>query len=243
MARTRVTGYTDESHAVDGRAESSNNAPRGPNLGFQACAAGTLPSLLLARLPNAESAVGTQSTEERMGTEVRRPAGAIQWTHAAPSVEPGADGAAADPAPRDASAEPAGTPLRELVGAMFTTPKELRHLAERELGELFVPVEVLAESAHTAVYTLHPGSLAPLLVHAERAGTGTRSASPAWRRRASRAPAGGGSGPRRPRSARACRTPTPPARRSTGCRGWSARRTSAASRSTPAAATRPGSTP
>jgi hypothetical protein len=59
--------------------------------------------------------------------------------------------------------------LTELVGAMFTTPKELRHLAERELGELFVPVEVLAESAHTAVFTLHPGSLAPLLVHAERA--------------------------------------------------------------------------
>ena len=104
-----------------------------------------------------------------MSTEVRSPTGAIQWTHAAPSVEPGADRAAADSAPRDASAEPAGAPLTELVGAMFTTPKELRHLAERELGELFVPVEVLAESAHTAVYTLHPGSLAPLLVHAERA--------------------------------------------------------------------------
>ena len=96
-----------------------------------------------------------------MGTEVRRPAGAIQWTHAAPSVET----KAADGAP-DESAVPV---LTELVGAMFTTPKELRHLAERELGELFVPVEVLAESAHTAVYTLHPGSLAPLLVYAERA--------------------------------------------------------------------------
>ena len=95
-----------------------------------------------------------------MGTEVRRPAGAIQWTHAAPSAN-GADGVEAD-----ATAAPV---LTELVGAMFTTPKELRHLAERELGELFVPDEVLAESAHTAVYTLHPGSLAPLLVHAERA--------------------------------------------------------------------------
>ena len=95
-----------------------------------------------------------------MSTEVRRPAGAVQWTHAAPSAE-GGDGVEAD-----ATAVPV---LTELVGAMFTTPKELRHLAERELGELFVPVEVLAESAHTAVYTLHPGSLAPLLVHAERA--------------------------------------------------------------------------
>ena len=95
-----------------------------------------------------------------MGTEVRRPAGAVQWTHAAPS----ADGA--DSVEADATAAPV---MSELVGAMFTTPKELRHLAERELGELFVPVEVLAESAHTAVYTLHPGSLAPLLVHAERA--------------------------------------------------------------------------
>jgi hypothetical protein len=101
-----------------------------------------------------------QSMEERMGTQVQRPAGAVQWTHAAPSSD-GAEGVEAD-----ATAAPV---LTELVGAMFTTPKELRHLAERELGELFVPVEVLAESAHTAVYTLHPGSLAPLLVHAERA--------------------------------------------------------------------------
>jgi hypothetical protein len=107
---------------------------------------------------------GTQSMEERMGTEVRRPAGAIQWTHAAPSADHGAAGAGADAA----LAGPAAPALTELVGAMFTSPKELRHLAERELGELFVPVEVLAESAHTAVYTLHPGSLAPLLVHAER---------------------------------------------------------------------------
>ena len=96
-----------------------------------------------------------------MGTEVRRPAGAVQWTHAAPSADCAVDGEEAD-----ATAAPV---MSELIGAMFTTPKELRHLAERELGELFVPVEVLAESAHTAVYTLHPGSLAPLLVHAERA--------------------------------------------------------------------------
>ena len=98
-----------------------------------------------------------------MGTEVRRSAGAIQWTHAAPSVDSGADEAA------DVTlADPAAPLMKELVGAVFTSPKELRHLAERELGELFVPVEVLAESAHTAVFSLHPGSLAPLLVHAER---------------------------------------------------------------------------
>jgi len=104
-----------------------------------------------------------------MGTEVKRPAGAIQWTHAAPSVESGAEGAA-DAGPGESRVEEGAQALQAaLVGTMFTTPKELRHLAERELGELFVPVEVLAESAHTAVYTLHPGSLAPLLVHAERA--------------------------------------------------------------------------
>lgn len=104
-----------------------------------------------------------------MGTEVRRPKGAIQWTHAAPPAEADGDGAATDIAPGASSSEAEAALLKELVGAVFTTPKELRHLAERELGELFVPVEVLAESAHTAVYTLHPGSLAPLLVHAERA--------------------------------------------------------------------------
>lgn len=99
-----------------------------------------------------------------MGIEVRRPAGAIQWTHAAPSVDSGADEAATEAL----LADPAAPLMRELVGAVFTSPKELRHIAERELGELFVPVEVLAESAHTAVFSLHPGSLAPLLVHAER---------------------------------------------------------------------------
>jgi hypothetical protein len=102
-----------------------------------------------------------------MGTQARRPAGAVQWTHAAPGAEARAE-APAFGAARDGTAEAAVTPLQELVGTMFSTPKELRHLAERELGELFVPVEVVAESAHCAVYTLHAGSLAPLLVHAER---------------------------------------------------------------------------
>lgn len=100
-----------------------------------------------------------------MGTEVRKPAGAIQWTHAAPLTESGAADAGAGERRVEDGAQAL---LTELVGAMFTSPKELRHLAERELGELFVPVEVLAESAHTGVFTLHPGSLAPLIVHAER---------------------------------------------------------------------------
>jgi hypothetical protein len=115
-----------------------------------------------------EDGRGEQSMEERMGTEIRKPGGAIQWTHAAPFAEANGDGTATA-AVDDAGSDSGHAPLTQLVGAMFTTPKELRHLAERELGELFVPVEVLAESAHTAVYTLHPGSLAPLLVHAERA--------------------------------------------------------------------------
>lgn len=111
-----------------------------------------------------------------METQVRRRAGAVQWTHAVP----GGDGAG-DGQPDIGAQAPASTPtaapadydedapLRELVGTTFSSAKELRHLAEREMGELFVPVELLAESEHVAVFTLHPGSLAPLLVHAERA--------------------------------------------------------------------------
>lgn len=58
---------------------------------------------------------------------------------------------------------------QELVGEMFTTPKELRHLAERQFGELFVPVEVLAESALSTIISLTSSALGPLVVHAERA--------------------------------------------------------------------------
>ena len=111
-----------------------------------------------------------------METQVRRRTGAVQWTHAVPGGDAPADGQT-DIAPHYV-ANPATTvaagydhddpPLRELVGATFSSAKELRHLAEREMGELFVPVELLAESEHVAVFTLHPSSLAPLLVHAER---------------------------------------------------------------------------
>ena len=103
-----------------------------------------------------------------METQVRRGTGAVQWTHAAPGAEALTDGQP-DIEPREPSAGDEDAPLRELVGTTFSSAKELRHLAEREMGELFVPVELLAESEHCAVFTLHPGTLAPLLVHAERA--------------------------------------------------------------------------
>lgn len=112
-----------------------------------------------------------------METQARRRTGAVQWTHAVPSGDAAADGQAdiapqyvANPATTTAAASyDEDAPLQELVGTTFSSAKELRHLAEREMGELFVPVELLAESEHVAVFTLHPGSLAPLLVHAERA--------------------------------------------------------------------------
>jgi len=62
---------------------------------------------------------------------------------------------------------PTGAPPA-LVGSMFTRAKELRHLAEQELGELFVPVEVLAESDHSAVFALRSDGAGRILVHAER---------------------------------------------------------------------------
>lgn len=57
---------------------------------------------------------------------------------------------------------------RDLVGALFTTAKELRHLAERHFGDLFVPTEILAQSDHFAVVRLQTDHLGPLTVHAER---------------------------------------------------------------------------
>jgi hypothetical protein len=55
-----------------------------------------------------------------------------------------------------------------LVGAMFSTPKELRHLAEQQFGDLFVPTEVISENAHSAVIALRPDNVGTLVVHAER---------------------------------------------------------------------------
>ena len=56
----------------------------------------------------------------------------------------------------------------ELVGSMFTTAKELRHLAEQQYGDLFVPTEVLTQDDHSAVLRLHPDHRGALTVHAER---------------------------------------------------------------------------
>ena len=58
--------------------------------------------------------------------------------------------------------------VQELVGATFTSPKDLRHLAEQLFGEDFVPTTVLAESAHFGVFALSAGEQGRVVVHAER---------------------------------------------------------------------------
>ena len=55
-----------------------------------------------------------------------------------------------------------------LIGTMFTTAKELRHLAEQALGQLFVPTEVLTADERTADLVLRPSGMGEILVHAER---------------------------------------------------------------------------
>ncbi len=55
-----------------------------------------------------------------------------------------------------------------LVGSMFTTAKDLRHLAEQSLGQLFVPTEVRSEDEHSADLVLRPAGMGEILVHAER---------------------------------------------------------------------------
>jgi hypothetical protein len=55
-----------------------------------------------------------------------------------------------------------------LIGTMFTTPKDLRHLAEQALGQLFVPVEVVVADAEHADMVLRPAGMGEIIVHAER---------------------------------------------------------------------------
>ena len=55
----------------------------------------------------------------------------------------------------------------DLIGAMFTTAKELRHLAEQSYGELFVPTEPIVEAATFAIYGLRVGG-GRVIVRAER---------------------------------------------------------------------------
>lgn len=56
----------------------------------------------------------------------------------------------------------------ELLGALFTTPKELRHLAEQSLGQLFVQTELVHEDEHVAELVLRPAGMGAIHVHAER---------------------------------------------------------------------------
>lgn len=56
-----------------------------------------------------------------------------------------------------------------LTGAMFTTLKELRHLAEQQYGQLFVPTEVLSKSTLRMVVELRLNGLGRVVLHAERA--------------------------------------------------------------------------
>lgn len=56
----------------------------------------------------------------------------------------------------------------ELIGELFTTPKELRHLAEQKLGQLFIPTELRSESERSADLVLRPDGMGEILVHARR---------------------------------------------------------------------------
>lgn len=55
-----------------------------------------------------------------------------------------------------------------LLGATFTTPKDLRHLAEQCLGQLFVPTEVVHAGDRAATLVLRPEGMGEILVQAER---------------------------------------------------------------------------
>jgi hypothetical protein len=56
----------------------------------------------------------------------------------------------------------------ELIGAVFVNATELRHLAEREFGQLFVPVELLSDQVHGGVFALQVRGVGRLVVHADR---------------------------------------------------------------------------
>jgi hypothetical protein len=56
----------------------------------------------------------------------------------------------------------------EMVGAVFVNATELRHLAEREFGQLFVPVVTLADHERGGVFALQVRGTGRVVVHAER---------------------------------------------------------------------------
>lgn len=59
--------------------------------------------------------------------------------------------------------------LHELVGTVFTTPKDLRHLAEQQFRQLFVPADVLTTSASRIAVELRLDGHGRVVVHGERA--------------------------------------------------------------------------
>ena len=56
----------------------------------------------------------------------------------------------------------------ELLGMVFTTPKNLRHIAEQALGQQFVPTELVHEDERSADLVLRPTGMGEILVHGER---------------------------------------------------------------------------
>jgi hypothetical protein len=59
-------------------------------------------------------------------------------------------------------------PAEELLGMVFSTPKDLRHSAEQVLGQEFIPTEVLCEDETSADLRLRPAGMGEIHVHAER---------------------------------------------------------------------------
>ena len=71
----------------------------------------------------------------------------------------------------DAEIGTAGSDLgaaEELLGLVFSTPKDLRHSAEQVLGQEFIPTEVLSEDETSADLRLRPAGMGEIHVHAER---------------------------------------------------------------------------
>ena len=71
----------------------------------------------------------------------------------------------------DAEIGTAGSDLgaaEELLGLVFSTPKDLRHSAEQVLGQEFVPTEVVSEGENSADLRLRPAGMGEIIVHAER---------------------------------------------------------------------------
>ncbi|HET7461045.1 MAG TPA: hypothetical protein VFJ82_07345 [Longimicrobium sp.] len=99
-----------------------------------------------------------------MDRQLRRPAREAQRIR--PAAYTGARGW--DGRGRNGGGDDRGDTGQELVGLMFSTPKELRHVAEQHFGELFVPTEVVESARLRAVIALKTERAGTLLVHAER---------------------------------------------------------------------------